>query len=266
MRINSSSLCLGVIATVVLAPAMQAKEPWDAPFADNPKAILEEARRVAVPDGTGIIILLEQHQYVIDAGGRTVSTVRKVFWIAKRDAVESWSSVEQEYAPWHEAKPELRARVITADGMVHWLDPKTIADSPASEFDSSIFSDRRVARAPLPAVAEGAVVEYEIVVRETAPLLNAGVTRRIFILDHIPIQRFRLSIEAAKNVVVQTAAQLIPETAIRRHVSSGSTHVDCELGPLGPRKTYEANLPTDTPAYPYIAFSTGRSWQEIATQ
>jgi len=115
-----------------------------------------------------VLILLEQHQIAIDEGGRITSKVRKVFRVANEDALEEWASVEQEFQPWHESKPELRARVIGTDGTVHWLEPKTIADSPAEEFDQSIFSDRRVIRAPLPAVAVGAVVEYEITVRESA--------------------------------------------------------------------------------------------------
>jgi tetratricopeptide (TPR) repeat protein/transglutaminase-like putative cysteine protease len=263
MEINRSGF-LGVIAALVLLPTAQAAERWDAPFADDPKAIVEAARSIPAPDDQGMIVLLEQHQYTIDASRRTVSTTRKVFRLMKQDAVEDWSSVEQEYQPWHESRPEMRARVISADGAVHWLDPKTISDSPVNEYDSSIFSDRRVLRAPLPAIAAGAVVEYEIVVRETAPLFEAGVTRRVTLVDNVPIQRFRLSIEVGKNVLLRTGSQLIPESAIRRQTPGGLTRVEVELGPISARKTFEANLPSDTSRYPYFSFSTGRSWQEVA--
>src|SRR5438876_4938093 len=154
-----------ILATSVLLPAAPATTPWDAPFSGNTGAILEESRRVPVPDSQGAIVLLEDHKYTIDRNSRTTTTIRKVFRILQQDAVEDWSSIEHEYAPWYENRPEFRARVIRADGSVHWLDPKTIADAPAQEFDSTIFSDRRAVRAPLPAVAAGAVVEYEIVIR-----------------------------------------------------------------------------------------------------
>src|SRR6266581_542883 len=72
------------------------------------------------------IVLLEQHRYVIDENGRTISKVRKVLRIVTEEGLEEWSSIEQEYQPWHESKPEIRARVIGADGTVHWLDGKTI--------------------------------------------------------------------------------------------------------------------------------------------
>src|SRR6266478_6682999 len=192
---------IGMLSTTACArPA----EPWDAPFAGDPRAILEAAKLIPVPDEQMAIVLLEQHRYVIDENGRTISKVRKVLRIVTEEGTEEWSSIEQEYQPWHESKPEMRARVIGADGTVHWLDGKTIADSPANEYEQNIFSDRRVVRAPLPAVGVGTIVEYEIVTRET--------------------------------------------------------------GPLEPRKNVEGSLPSDVPSYPYVSFSTGRTWEEIAAK
>lgn len=248
------------------APSTHAAEPWDVPFAGDARAILQAARSVSVPDDQSIVVLLEQHGYIIDENGRIASTIRKIYRIIKEDAVEDWSSIEQEYQPWHENKPDLRARVITEDGAIHWLDAKTIADSPSTEYDANIFSDRRAVRAPLPAAARGAVIEYEIVLHETSPLLDAGEARRITIFDAVPIQRFRISIEAAKNISLKTASKLIPDSAIRRSSSAGKTLFECDFGPLTPRKNIEGNLPADVPVYPYFAFSTGRSWQEVATR
>jgi hypothetical protein len=161
---------LALIGMLSTTACVRASEPWDAPFAGDPRAILEAAKLIPVPDGQMVMVLLEQHRYVIDENGRTISKVRKVLRIVTEEGLEEWSSIEQEYQPWHESKPEMRSRVIGVDGTIHWLDDKTIADSPASEYDQSIFSDRRVVRAPLPAVGVGTIVEYEIVARETAPL------------------------------------------------------------------------------------------------
>jgi tetratricopeptide (TPR) repeat protein len=261
-----AKLFLVVILFSLASGAARAAEPWDTPFASDTRAQIKAARDIPVPDDQGVVILLEQHKYVIDENGRTVFTIRKVYRILKEDAIEDWSSIEQEYQPWHQSKPELRARVITEDGAVHWLDPKTIGDSPSTEYDANIFSDRRVARAPLPAIKPGAVIEYEIIVRETSPLLDAGEVRRITINDGIPIQRFRLSIEAPSSVALKTIAGVIPESAIRRSSSGGKTQFECDWGPLAPRKKFEGNLPSDVPNFPYVAFSTGKSWQEIASR
>jgi tetratricopeptide (TPR) repeat protein len=264
--ITTAHRLLAMMAVLLSGMATHAAEPWDIPFAGDPKAMVEAAKSIRVRDAQPVIVLLEQYQYTIDDSGRTTSKLRKVFRIVTGDGVEEWSSIEQEYQPWHENKPEMRARVIGIDGAVHWLETQTIADSPASEYDQSVFSDRRVVRAPLPAVAVGAVIEYEIVLCETAPLLDAGEARRTTIFDGVPIERFQLSIEAGKSVPLKIVTKLIPESAIRRGAAGGRTRFECNLGPLEPRKEVEGDLPSDVPNYPYVAFSTGRSWQEIATR
>src|SRR5207247_776986 len=78
--------------------------------------------------------------------------------------------------------------------------------------------------------------------------------------------RFQLSIEAAQSVPLKTVTKLIPESAIQRSQNGGKTQFNCEIGPLEPRKSLEGNLPSDVPGYPYVSFSTGRTWEEIATK
>ncbi len=57
---------IGMLSTTACArPA----EPWDAPFAGDPRAILEAAKLIPVPDEQMAIVLLEQHRYVIDENG-----------------------------------------------------------------------------------------------------------------------------------------------------------------------------------------------------
>jgi len=187
-------------------------EPWDAPFAGDPRAILEAAKLIPVPDEQMAIVLLEQHRYVIDENGPNNFKVRKVLPDCnRREGTEEWSSIEQEYQPWHESKPEMRARVIGADGTVHWLDGKTIADSPANEYDQNIFSDRRVVRAPLPAVGVGTIVEYEIVTRETAPCsmrVRRGGSRFV---TACPSGDFNSRLRQHNLYQLKTVSKLIPD-------------------------------------------------------
>ena len=257
---------LAIPLTISIQQTTHVFKPWDDPFSGDTKAILEEVGRISATGDWGPIVLLEDHRYVIDKSGRMTSTVRKVYRVPKPDEDEEWSSVEQEYAPWHQSRPELRARVIRPDGTVHWLDPKTIADSPAQEFDTSIYSDRRVVRAPLPAISAGVVVEYEIVIRETAPVFDAGVATRVVVNDYVQTERFHLSVEAAQGVTLRIASQNIPESAIRRRVEGKTTRVECEVGPIAPRKSFEINIPSDESLQPYFSFSTGSSWQAIAAR
>jgi hypothetical protein len=151
MRALKVATCAFITTTVASLPAARAAQPWDEPFAKDTHAIIETARKVTVANNAGVIVLLDEQHYLVHRDGRTDNTIRRVYRIVQRDAVDDWSSVEQDYQPWYQTKPNLRARVIAADGSARWLDASTIADSPAREFDSSVFSDERIVRAPLPA-------------------------------------------------------------------------------------------------------------------
>ncbi len=254
----------GVFAAIVLISGARAAQPWDTPFARDTASIVDAAKGVTAPEGQALVVLLDDQHYSIDSRGRVRSTLRKVYRIFDKEDIEEWTAVEQSYQPWYQQKPLLRARVIGADGAAQWLDPKTIAESPAVEYDSSIFSDRRVVRAPLPNVVPGAVVEYEISVVDKLPLLDAGVVSRITVEDTVPLERFHVLIEADKAIVLRTAAQLIPDSALRRENTKSGARVECELDHLPIRKDFEFNLPSNLSSRPYLSFSTGRSWQEVA--
>jgi len=228
--------------------------------------VLAAARAISGAKGADAVILLDEQRYSIDAKGRITTTLRKVYRVLTTDGVEDWSAIAHGYAPWHERKPELRARVITADGSTHWLDPNTITDAPALEFETSIFSDRRMLQAPLPAVAADSVVEYEMVARETAPALDAGSLRRIDVWDATKIQRLHLVVDAAARVPLKALSQLIPTEAIRRTETKAGVHIECDWGPIDAKKDWEPSVPFDTAGHPVFEFSTGRSWQDLAAQ
>lgn len=241
-------------------------EPWAVPFARDTSRSVAAAKAVSAPDGADAIVLLDEQHYSIDPQGRTTATLRKVYRVLTTNGVEDWSSVEQEYAPWYQRRPELRARVLTADGASHWLDPKTASESPAQEFGSSVYSDRRVLRAPLPAVASGSLVEFEIVVKENSPLFEAGAVHRISIWDSTPTNRVHLVVDAAAGSSFKYSSQLIPENTIRRSETKSGLRVECDWGPIPTRKQWESSLPFDVASQPVFEFSTGRSWQEVAAR
>ena len=211
-------------------------------------------------------VLLEEHLISVRSDGRVSAKVRKVYRILGEEAVEDWSSVEESYQPWREQKPEIRARVITRNGSVHTLDAKTIADSPMVEFDSSMFSDARIVRAPLPAIEPGAVVEYEITTDSGPAFAGAGVAQRIQVVDTVPLERFHLVIDAPAGASLQTVYRQIPEAAVQKTASKKSTHIECELGPFTLRKRFEGSLPPDVSPFPYFAFSTASDWDTLASQ
>ena len=90
------------------------------------------------------------------------------------DGVERWAASTAHWQPWHQAKPTIRARVITLDGQEHQIDQKLLTDAAKRSGDNQVFDDSRTLEGPLPAVAIGAVIEEEITVRDEKPFFSAG--------------------------------------------------------------------------------------------
>ncbi|MCC6262324.1 MAG: DUF3857 domain-containing protein [Bryobacterales bacterium] len=241
-----------------------AAQPWDSPFAKDAQAIAAAAQAARQNDKSGMLMLLDQHRYHFDGKGAFSAVVRRVYLIESKDAVEGWSAVEFGYRPWYEERPAVRARVISPSGVVSVLNPSTIADSPASDFDQSVFSDTRMVRAPLPAVGPGSVVEYEVTIREKQPLLSAGQVYRVELSEYYPTLRFHAVVEADNAVPLKVDTGGFSEGALIKRTERGRTFLEVDVVDTATRKNREAYLTPEVPASPYFAFATGASWQAVS--
>jgi len=247
--------------------ALSATKPWDGPpFSADPAILLAAAQSQPVPDGAEVLVLLDEERVEFDLQGRSDYTERLVYRVVVQEGVEDWSSVAASWEPWHQERPTIRARVITPDGAVHALDPKTIEEATAREGQRDVFTDRRLLRAPLPAVAAGAVVEEEIAVHETAPIFDCGVVHRSYFGKDVPVEKTRLVIEAPASQSLQYLVRLLPSVAPQKTESNGRVRLVFESGPMAAIKTVEPLMPGDVPRWPHVAFSTGRTWQDVATR
>ena len=263
-RIRVVLLSAVLLLTVVAATA---KEPWDGPaFSADPAAVIQAASAVAVEEGVDAVVLLEEEKYVFESDGRSVYTWRLIYRIMPPGGVQGWSMAQVLWEKWHQERPSMRARVITPDGAEHFLDSKTIGEFPANQNRLDIFDDMRVLRAPLPAITVGAVVEEEIIVTETAPLFDRGVVKFSTFGRTVPVLQSRLVIEASRSLPLRYVTRLLPSLKLRRSENSGQVRLIFESGALGPIESFEPFLPSDVPLVPYVAFSTGESWSDVAAR
>ncbi|HEY1464586.1 MAG TPA: DUF3857 domain-containing protein, partial [Terriglobales bacterium] len=172
-RLNFFLATLGFILFLFLNPvsisAADNAQPWNVPrFVDDAKTLSDSVSAINIPAGVDAVVIDEEENYVFDAQGRNVHTQYVVYKVLTQRGAEGWADIGYSWEPWHQDRPTLRARVITPDGIIHTLDPSTITDAPAKEDESLIYSDRRVIRAPLPAVTPGSIIEQEEVTKETA--------------------------------------------------------------------------------------------------
>jgi hypothetical protein len=173
------ALSLAASAAGAQTPA-QSGEPWQAPhFSVDPKSLYEAASASVVSEGTNVSVYVEDYNYSFDEQGRMVYTGHYVYKVLTEKGAEGWDSLSVSWEPWHEARPEIRVRVIAPDFSVHTLDPSAITEAPARGGDYKAYSDGKRLTAPFPAIAPGVVVEEEFVERETQPYFSQGHVGKI---------------------------------------------------------------------------------------
>ncbi|HYK90948.1 MAG TPA: DUF3857 domain-containing protein [Acidobacteriota bacterium] len=258
-----------ILTLAALAPALAAgdsKSGGPDRLSTNPAVLYKAASEVPVPAGVDVVILQEEESHVFDADGRSSRTYYLLFKVATQNGAEEWADISLSWEPWHEERPSVRARVITSDQAEHVLDPKTIADAAAREGNNKIYTDRRVLRAPLPAIAPGAIVEEEFLVNESAPIFGAGAVREVYFGRGVPVKHSRLVLDAPSSLPLQYRLQLLPDLKPQRTERDGRVQLVFEAGLLEAWDDVPAYLPSDVPAYPHVTFSTGDSWQKVAEE
>lgn len=257
-------LCCALLLAVF--PATRA-EPWNvAHFSTDAKTLYAEASAAAAPEGTDVMVLDDEKQYVFDAEGNAAFTEYVVYKTMTQGGAQNWSGVAELWEPWRQDRPRIRARVIEADGSAYELNPKDIADTPAGQQSADVYSDRRVLRAPLPAVAPGSVVEEEVVTNSRTLFPGAGIAARVYVGRPMPVQHTRVTVVAPASVSLRYKTQLLPEMQAQVSDSEGKRTWLFEQGQSAPFTPAEDDLPPDVPAYPAIDLSSTASWQAVADQ
>ncbi len=265
----SSSPCKAVTSLVgallavalLLPPAAGAKsappppvpvEPWaGAPFAADPAAIARAAAKVPSPEGEDVVVLLSEAFYSFDAAGRETFTQRLVYKILTAGAHESWSTVEEDWAPWHQTRPEIRARVITPDGAEHLIDPATITENANASDSPDMFEDGRVLRAPLPATRPGAIVEQQVTVRDESAFFDGGVVRFHNLDLGVPVLHARVALEAPEATPLRWVVRELPGAQPRETVAGGRRRVAASKRATWSRRTTRKRAsPPTSPAAP----------------
>lgn len=256
-----------LLLPVLLAPpsiAAQSGEIWDEPFADARKTRAVVNAMIPMDLEADVEMLLQESFYTFDEAGHSEVRRRRVFRLLTPNAIGMAATVEMEWSPWHQEKPEIRARVVGVDGREHWLDPATLNEAPVHEDQPDIMSDRRVLRAPLPALTPGAIVEEETIVRGRPPIAGAGSVHRMLFGQAFPVRQARLIVDAPTELPLHVFREMISDEGETREEKDGRLRLQIAGGPYERVKRVEPMAPSDVPQWPMVGFSTGSSWQTLA--
>jgi tetratricopeptide (TPR) repeat protein len=222
---------------------------------------------VAHSQATDITVFTDEEACVFDERGGSTRTYYLIYKVMTQKGADGWDNISMDWEPWHEVRPMMRARVVTPDHQPHELDPKTISDAPLKDSDSTLYSDARQTRAPLPAIAIGSVVEQEIVVRETAPLFHAGVSSGFMMArSSVPVRHSRLTLDAPAGLPLKYVTRLLPDMKPERIEEGGRLKLLFDSGPWPGFEPAENYLPSDVAYLPEVLYSTGASWQQVAEE
>ncbi len=251
---------------LVSAFAAGGNEPEENHFLPDAAALYQRVSQVPPAAGADVLFLDDEETVVFDTEGRAVRSRYFLYKVLTQKGAEGWGDISSSWEPWHEEHPTLRARVITPDSAVHVLDEKTITDAPAKENADHVFSDRRVLRAPLPAIAPGSLVEEELVSTESAPFFGAGSVERFYFGSSVPVQHTRLILDAPAALPLRYNVELLPDLKPQRNENEGRVRLTFDYGLMETPDDAETKLPSDLPAYPSITFSSGDSWRQVAEE
>lgn len=265
MNARTLAIAALVVASFPIS-ASAAPAPWDGPaLLGDPAAMLAAAEALEPPRGTELDTLLEEGFYKLDARGAATFTYRIVFRPLGADAARTAARVSATWSPWHQARPEIKARVITPDGAAHLLDPATLAESGVREDDREMYSDRRVLAGPLPAVRAGAIVEEVITLRDTTPFFDGGTVHRFFLGGATPARVVRLRVDAPAELPLHHVVKGVALKG-RETVAKGTRSIRFERTNVPASTPPEPYAPFDAAPVPYVAFSTARTWGDVAAR
>ncbi len=262
-----SKLLLLLLISVYLRAALaaQTSQPCNQlSFNADTKKFLEVGAKIERQADTAVTIFCKEYELVIDDLNRVSFRSHMVGRIEDMTAAEGWTDVQASWEPWRQKRPEIRARVITPEGKVHELDPRTLTDAPAHDSRPEVYDDDRIYSAPLPGLTSGSIVEVETRVVDTAAILPVGGLRRIYVGGRVPVEQTRIIVESPESPGLVYKTVLLPEVRISHEKENGKERLILDQGPMAVLPERLSNLPSDVPDGPFVLFGTRTTWKAIA--
>jgi len=252
---------------ILLAAQMEATDVWNAPaFSVDPTALRQAADAVAPGKHSEVTVLLNDMHFGFDDSGKVEETRHLIYRVENQQGVEHWAEISGQWDAWHQSRPEIKARVITPDGVVHWLDSKTLNDFPVHEDAPDLYTDERRYGGPLPAIAPGAIVEREITFRDTSPLFAAGSVDELTLGWNVPVNRIHVVLTHPDALPLQFRVDLLPDASVAKTHENSTETITLDQGPLPAYPDQPDHVPANVVLRPRLQFSTGTSWQKVASE
>jgi len=256
------SIAVVSVTQTVLAQTSTVDPADSAPFALTPAQLLAVVSP-SRPTGLDVEVLLNDFSYEFDAQHRKTYRLHRVYRILTQRGVEQWGSISMPYAAWHQNKPNIRARVVHADGSEHWLSEATLIDGAPRAREGLIYSDQHQVTGPLPALRRDCVVELLIEKAEHQPLFSAGSTLSHYFDVSTYTRMTRLRVSAPASVPLRYKVRGGGLRVIQRRARGNQT-LEVVQRDLLPFEEYPPVTDPSVAVVPVLHFSTGDGWNHVA--
>jgi hypothetical protein len=230
---------------------------WAARAFEAAPSVLAIASKGTLPRAHETETLLFEEHETVEASGRSTITTHSVFRYLNDGADRTLTF---RWAPWRERRPTIRARVISTEGDVSWLDPSSLVEG-APSVDGVTLGDVKALGVPLPNARLGSVVELQLTQVFDRPLLEGGgVLRSTGLWSFNPVRKMRLSAEVPEGPL---ALEVVGVPAPQIEHSGGTQRFRLEVDELAfkPMGLTRSQLAERAPR---LSWSTGSSWEDVA--
>ncbi|MBL0209511.1 MAG: DUF3857 domain-containing protein [Holophagaceae bacterium] len=226
----------------------------------DPASVLAASTIHKRRENSSILELLEDYHITLDTDGRIEQRYRYVFRVETEAGISAWGSVSADWSPWHEERPKIRARVISPNGKVHLLDPKTIGDYSANENSPQVYDDRKRVSAPLPKLSVGSLAEVEVITKETSTSTKAGGKHTIILSSSVPIMETRVQLTVPENLPLKWKLKGLPGVQPLNTSIGDRKMMSFRVGVREAPHHNEPYRPADLVDQPLLSFTTVPSW------
>lgn len=245
---------------LLAALALPACSGHGLPGPDFPETVgLERSESKASPP---VEMLSLKYEYTLDGKGGFVRTMKQRYRVLTEQGVTDWGTTEASWSPWYLERPELTVTVTSASGTVATLDPSTVSETAQYPEAPDMYSDGKVLRAPLPNMKVGAVVEETIVTRTKHPFFGDAFLNTAVFQTGVKHEEVELVIDLPEGAPLKYEIRGAKVTTEDTR-GGGRRRVRFHGGPYPGIAPVEALVPSDVPAWPHVAFSSGSSWKPL---
>ena len=264
-----SARALALLAlTAMLAPTAASgaegdPPPWLQPFNPDTQATLAAAR-AAGESGSFGLILYEHMGVSFLPDGAKERVYRVVARVDTPEGVPALGGFRGQWQRWRTKGLDVRARSISPTGQVRELDPDSLISRALGNAGGEVYSDARLTEGPIPGVTVGAVIETQVLKRESAIFPGVASEARLEVGWPIPVVRTLVEVDAPADaklghrLVNIQGAPTLSETGGRKRLT-------LKLGRLEAVKPQGAFGDPATSHVGYVEASLIPSWKQVAT-